>query len=48
MLSLMEHSLGDYFCRLEDDILDENGEIWIGNKKFDKIVLTPLMMDFGK
>ncbi len=48
LLSLMEHSIGDYFKRLEDDLLNIDGKLLLDGVEFESIILTPLMMDFGK
>lgn len=48
-LSIMQNDLGSQFIILDDDVKDlfKNKPIEIGENKYDKIVLTPLMMDFG-
>lgn len=48
-LSIMQNDLGKQFVILDDDVKDlfKNKPIEIGENKYDKIVLTPLMMDFG-
>jgi len=45
LLSLMEHSIGDYIKRLEEDIIDSH--MYFEGEGFDKMLITPLMMDFG-
>lgn len=52
LLSVMENDLGTLFLimerfLLEDEGLWENGILKIGGNLYSKIVLTPLMMDFG-
>ena len=52
LLSVMENDLGTLFLMmerflLEDERLSENGYLRIGGNRYSKILLTPLMMDFG-
>jgi len=53
LLSMMENDLGSYFLMWEhfiksDAQLFQNNKLIIGDNAYDKIVLTPLLMDFGK
>lgn len=52
LLSVMENDLGTLLLMmerflLEDERLWENGRLRIGGNLYSKIVLTPLLMDFG-
>jgi len=49
LLSVMENEMGDFFLLMEEDLKSfiQVGKFQIGEKAYDKIVLTPLMMDFG-
>ncbi len=52
LLSVMENDLGTMLLMIEhflveDKSLWENGGLKIGGKVYSKIVLTPLLMDFG-
>lgn len=49
LLSIMENDLGTYFLLMEQDAvaLMSNGKLIIGDHAYDKIILTPLIMDFG-
>ena len=52
LLSVMENDLGTLLLMmerflLEDERLWENGQLWIGGNLYSKIILTPLLMDFG-
>jgi len=49
LLSIMENDLGTYFLLMEQDAaaLLTDGKLKIGNYVYDKIILTPLIMDFG-
>ncbi len=52
LLAVMENDLGTLFLimerfLIEDEGLWENGLLLIGGNRYSKIVLTPLMMDFG-
>ncbi len=49
LLSIMENDLGTYFLLMEQDAaaLLTEGKLKIDNYAYDKIVLTPLIMDFG-
>ena len=53
LLSVMENDIGSYFrlmekcLREEENPLLKDGELQIGGSAYNKIVLTPLMMDFG-
>jgi hypothetical protein len=52
LLSVMENDLGTILLMmerflLEDERLWENGRLSIGGNLYSKIVLTPLLMDFG-
>lgn len=56
LLSVMENDMGSFFLLMEDDIKThsaawlENQEgkgLKAGNRLYDKMILTPLMMDFG-
>lgn len=49
LLSIMENDLGTYFLLMEQDAaaLLTDGKLKIGNYAYDKIILTPLIMDFG-
>ena len=50
LLVIMEHDAGSVFSLLEQEVGREftNGrKLIIGSYNYDKIVLTPLMMDFG-
>ncbi|MEO5358881.1 MAG: amidohydrolase [Nitrospirota bacterium] len=54
LISLMEHDLGSYFLIVEEILAQnkncqiiKNEKAIIGGHDYDKIVLTPLMMDFG-
>lgn len=49
LLSVMENNLGDYLLMMEKDIVDvqNGGHITVENKDYEKVVITPLMMDFG-
>ncbi|TYQ16187.1 UNVERIFIED_CONTAM: putative metal-dependent hydrolase of the TIM-barrel fold [Acetivibrio alkalicellulosi] len=50
LLATMENDIGSFFLLMEECLMDnsiENGQLVMDNKKYDKIVLTPLIMDFG-
>lgn len=59
LLALMENDLGSYFLLVEEylsnprnpyhpkAVVFRDGKLEIGNVVYEKIVLTPLMMDFG-
>ena len=50
LLSVMERDMGNYFLTIESEIralLNNNSKIEIGSTKYDKMIITPLMMDFG-
>ncbi len=51
LLSLMENDIGSLFLSLENCVVEsplfKKGWLDIAGSKYDKIVLTPLMMDFG-
>jgi hypothetical protein len=49
LLSIMENDLGTYFLLMEQDAaaLLTEGKLKIGGHAYDKIILTPLIMDFG-
>ncbi len=49
LLSVMENDLGTYFLLMEQDAsaLLTNGKLIMGDHAYDKIILTPLIMDFG-
>jgi len=49
LLSVMERDLGEFFLLMEQDMehFRENGAIGICGNSYDRVVLTPLMMDFG-
>jgi hypothetical protein len=53
LLSVMENDIGSYFLLIEKCLKEEenpmlkDGELKIGGNTYTKIVLTPLMMDFG-
>ena len=52
MLSVMENDIGSVFLLMEDDLREKNplldGDgLHIGGQTYSRIVLTPLMMDFG-
>ncbi len=49
LLALMENDLGNYFLLTEDVLVKgrPGGKLAINGATYDKIVLTPLMMDFG-
>lgn len=57
LLAVMENDLGSYFLLMEED-LKNSSDIWCGNgtaegklkigeHHYDKLIITPLMMDFG-
>ncbi len=55
LLALMENDLGNYFLLAERvlknkqaaNMINEQGFLVIGDREFSKMVITPLMMDFG-
>jgi hypothetical protein len=50
LLSVMENDIGEFFLLMEnDDILPmlQDGKFRSGQESYDKLVLTPLMIDFG-
>lgn len=53
LLSVMENDIGSLFLLMEECIksgenpLYQNGQLQIGGNTYQKMVLTPLMMDFG-
>lgn len=50
LLALMENDLGSFFTLVNDSIVENiliDGRLQIGENSYDKIVLTPLVMDFG-
>ncbi|HEX9896118.1 MAG TPA: amidohydrolase family protein [Dehalococcoidales bacterium] len=54
MLAVMENDLGSFFLLIEDYLkrsdkgpLVSDGKLLIGNNVYSRIVLTPLLMDFG-
>ena len=54
LLAVMENDIGSFFLLMEDYLskdgktpLLKDGELYIGGNAYSKIVLTPLMMDFG-
>lgn len=59
LLAVMENDIGSFFLLMEKDLtgdypkkgagshLLENGQLHVGGNTYSKIVLTPLMMDFG-
>jgi len=53
LLSVMENDVGSFFLLMEDDLRSETNQLLqsdglhIGEKTYEKIVLTPLMIDFG-
>jgi hypothetical protein len=54
LLAVMENDIGSFFLMIEDYLkrsdtnpLVINGKLNIGGNSYSKIVLTPLMMDFG-
>ncbi|MBJ6724615.1 amidohydrolase family protein [Geomesophilobacter sediminis] len=53
LLTVMENSIDDYFCLMEyflrtkNPVLDNQGVFQVSGEPFDRIVLTPLIMDFG-
>lgn len=51
LLSVIENDMGDYFFLMENDLkplLNNKNQIRIGSELYDRVVLTPLMMDFGQ
>ena len=51
LLSIMDRSIGDFLLLIEEKDykpLYNNGKIRINNTDYDRIILTPLMMDFGE
>lgn len=53
LLSVMENDMGSFFLLMEDCLKEaenpllKDGELTIGGNSYTKVVLTPLMMDFG-
>lgn len=53
LLSVMENDIGSFFILMENCLIESKDHfskddgLRIGNRKYTKIVLTPLMMDFG-
>lgn len=47
LLSVMENDVTDFFLIMEYFLKKSGQELRIGNTAFNKIVLTPLLMDFG-
>ncbi|MCE1253996.1 MAG: hypothetical protein LWX83_10670 [Anaerolineae bacterium] len=50
LLAVVENDIGDFFLMLENvDVLPllSDGKLLIGSYDYEKMVLTPLMMDFG-
>lgn len=52
LISVMENDLGDYFLIWEyflknDKTLFRNGKLNINGQEYDKIILTPLIVDYG-
>jgi hypothetical protein len=47
LLSVMENDVTDFFLITEFFLKKDGQELRIGDTAFDKIVLTPLLMDFG-
>lgn len=52
LLSVMENDVGAFFMMVEYYLKQpggpaHDGRIWVGEEGFDRIVITPLMMDFG-
>lgn len=50
LIAAMENDVGSYFIMMEECIKEhvmEDRKITIGGNSYDKIVLTPLLMDFG-
>ena len=50
LLATMENDAGSFFLLMEECLMDglvQNGKLVIDNMEYDKIVITPLVMDFG-
>ncbi len=49
LLALMENDLGNYFLLMEKVLLERtpHGKLTIDGQVYERIVITPLMMDFG-
>ena len=49
LLSVMENEMGNFFLLMEEDLKPflKNEQFQIGGTTYDKIILTPLIMDFG-
>lgn len=54
LLAVMENDIGSFFLMIEDYLKKDNGSLLVSEGKlnidgnlYDKVVLTPLMMDFG-
>ena len=47
---MVEKCAGSFFLLMEECLMDglvQNGKLVIDNMEYDKIVITPLVMDFG-
>ena len=50
LIALMENDTGNFFILMEDCLVNhimKNGKIMVGHTSYDKVLLTPLIMDFG-
>ncbi|MBI4979090.1 MAG: amidohydrolase family protein [Spirochaetes bacterium] len=50
LLSIMEHSICEYLIAMEADLArfrDMHGRIVIAGEAYDRMIITPLVMDFG-
>ncbi|MDQ2086866.1 amidohydrolase family protein [Herbivorax sp. ANBcel31] len=50
LLAAMENDTGSFFLLMEECLMDnlvKNRKLIIDNKEYDKIIITPLIMDFG-
>lgn len=50
LLAILENDIGSFFILMEDCICEhvmKDGKIVIGDNSYDKLILTPLIMDFG-
>lgn len=49
LISVMENNIGEFFLIMEEEYikLQTDGKLHIKGKRFQKIIITPLVMDFG-
>jgi len=54
LLSMMENELGDffliweYYLKIDKELVNKKNKFTVLNQEFDKLILTPLVVDFGK